>query len=186
VDQLIKSEPLVVKNLIKNYRRGSKLFCAVNRLNFGIKKGECFGLLGLNGAGKTTLLKMLIGELKSTNGQIFINGFNYNKNYSKARQNLGYCPQFSYLPEFLNVEECLELFADLRGIHRLSTLEILDDLIKLFKLERFKKRKIQHLSEGNKRKLSAALSFLGKPQVVILDEVFFLSSNLFFSFCIFN
>jgi ABC-type multidrug transport system ATPase subunit len=110
---------------------------------------------------------MLIGEIKSTSGQIFINGFNLDKEYSDARyillcllvysildlkkflnferSSLGYCPQFSYLPEFLNVQECLELFADLRGLHRYNTSQILIDLITLFKLERFKNRKIQDL-----------------------------------------
>jgi ABC-type multidrug transport system ATPase subunit len=61
------------------------------------------------------------------------------------RSSLGYCPQFSYLPEFLNVQECLELFADLRGLDRYNTSQILIDLITLFKLERFKNRKIQDL-----------------------------------------
>lgn len=94
-----------------------------------------------------------------------------NKCYTRARKNLGYCPQFSYLPEFLTVQECLELFADLKGLRRTDRHAILEDLIKLFRLGEFRTRMAQHLSEGNKKKLSAALAFLGRPQVVILDEV---------------
>ena len=82
---LIKNEPLVVKNLVKTYKKNSTIFNAVNDLSFGIPRGQCFGLLGLNGAGKTTLIRMLIGEIQSTSGQIFINGFNLNEDYSEAR-----------------------------------------------------------------------------------------------------
>lgn len=53
-DQFKDNEPLVVKNLLKTYRKNKKSFIAVNKLNFGIKESTCFGLLGLNGAGKTT------------------------------------------------------------------------------------------------------------------------------------
>jgi ABC-type multidrug transport system ATPase subunit len=102
-------------------------------------------ILGLNGAGKTTLIKMLVGELKSTSGTIYINGFDINKSYINARQNLGYCPQFSYLPEFLLVQQCLELFADLKGLDPQDITDILEDLIRLFRLGTFRYRMVQHL-----------------------------------------
>lgn len=128
-------------------------------------------ILGLNGAGKTTLIKMLIGETTPTSGNVFIGGIDLHKDFSKARQNLGYCPQFSYLPEFLIVEECLELFSDLKGVYSSFKYNIIEDLIRLFRLDEFRKKMVKHLSEGNKKKLSAALAFIGKPKVVILDEV---------------
>lgn len=155
--------------------------------------------MGLNGAGKTTLIKMLVGETKMTAGHIYINGYDSIKNYTRARKNFGYCPQFSYLPEFLHTEECLQLFANLKGLNGRESASIIDDLIKLFRLTKFRRRMVQHLrftfvfffcwllllnkniffykslnvlsSEGNKKKLSAALAFLGRPSVAILDEV---------------
>lgn len=70
--------------------------------------------------------------------------------YTRARKNLGYCPQFSYLPDFLNVRECLELFADLKGLHSYDKNVILEDLITLFRLGEFRNRMVQHLRLVNK------------------------------------
>ena len=164
-------DPLVIKNLTRRFKKRGKKYAAVNDLSLGVGKAECFGILGLNGAGKTTLIKMLIGEMNPSHGQIFINGIDLQADFAKARRHLGYCPQFSYLPEFLIVEQCLELFADLKGVYSSIKFVIIEDLIKLFRLEEFRRKIVKHLSEGNKRKLSAALAFLGKPKVVILDEV---------------
>lgn len=99
----------------------------------------------MNGAGKTTLLKMLIGELRSSKGKIYINGKDVDRNYFGGRENLGYCPQFSYLPEFLNVKESLQLFARLKGMNSSAVAKILDDFIKLFKLNPFRDKMVQHL-----------------------------------------
>ena len=63
--------------------------------------------MGLNGAGKTTTFKILTGELAATSGQSFINGFDINQSRSQALQNLGFCPQFDCLPEYLTVEHTL-------------------------------------------------------------------------------
>ena len=90
---------ILTKNLRKVYmidsEKGHKV--AVDNLSFGVKKGEVFGLLGINGAGKTTTFKMLAGEIVSTSGESFFCGLEINKNLSKIRKNLGYCPQFDAL-----------------------------------------------------------------------------------------
>ena len=57
-------------------------------------------MLGLNGAGKTTTFKILTGEINATSGKAFINGYEITKNRSKARRNLGFCPQFDYLVNY--------------------------------------------------------------------------------------
>ena len=99
----------------------------------------------MNGAGKTTLMKMLIGDLTPTQGEVFINGFSLSRNFSKARQNLGYCPQFDYLPEYLTVKECLELFIDLKGLSPVEMSVVFDDLINVFMLTEFKDKQIKKL-----------------------------------------
>ena len=129
-----------------------------------------YRLLGLNGAGKTTTFKILTGELNSTRGEAFINGYDIKADRSKARRSLGFCPQFDYLPEYLTVEETFELYAGLRGLDSTQIPSIISDMIKVFKLNEMSMKTVQNLSGGNKRKVSAAIGFIGRPSVVILDE----------------
>ena len=113
------------------YKKNSKP--AVDRLTFSVKKGECFGLLGVNGAGKTTTFKMLTGRMKKkysekkifisdiyvnslspkgdafpTGGQAFVNGNSIISELQKVRRSLGYCPQFDALCPLLTgkVNDC--------------------------------------------------------------------------------
>jgi len=167
---LSKKEPLIVSDLVKIYKKKKKDFVAVNHLTFGITERQCFGLLGLNGAGKTTTFKILTGELNPSSGNAYINGFDLNKNRISARRSLGFCPQFDYLPEYLTVKQTLTLFAKIRGLDSKELVIMVDELIKVFKLNEFTDKLVQDLSGGNKRKVSAAIAFLGSPSVVILDE----------------
>jgi ABC-type dipeptide/oligopeptide/nickel transport system ATPase component len=100
VDELVLNEPLVVKNLCKVFKKGSKRFYAVDNLNFGVASAECFGLLGLNGAGKTTTIEILTGQLEASKGKAYLNGFNVKKDRLKAIGHLGICPQFVILQYF--------------------------------------------------------------------------------------
>lgn len=76
--------------------------------------------------------------------------------------------KFDKLPEYLTVNETLTLFSKLRG--SFSTEKIVNDALNVFQLNEFENSLVQNLSGGNKRKLSSAIAFLGKPSVVILDE----------------
>ena len=117
------------------------------------------------------MLKTIIGELKPSKGNILVNGIDTCKNIFKLPNDLGYCPQFSYLPEFLRVFECFEMFADLKGIDSKCRNFITNELVKIFKLDIYRDNFAKDLSEGNKRKLSTAIAFLGNPRLVVLDEV---------------
>lgn len=127
-------------------------------------------MLGLNGAGKSTTFKILTGELSATKGEAFINGYDIKTDRSKARRSLGFCPQFDYLPEYLTVTETFHLYAGLRGLESKTINKTVDELTKVFKLNEMTKKMVQNLSGGNKRKVSAAIAFIGRPSVVILDE----------------
>ncbi|CAF0946948.1 unnamed protein product [Brachionus calyciflorus] len=162
------NQPLVVENLSKKY--GRKKNYILQDLGLVVKKSECFGILGLNGAGKTTLLKIIIGELRPTIGSVKINNFNIHENLRNSPKNLGYCPQFSYLPEFLKVIECFELFADIKGLDSKFKQFLHMDLVRIFQLDIYRDVQVKNLSEGNRRKLSTALAFMGNPELVILDE----------------
>lgn len=127
--------------------------------------------MGVNGAGKTTLLKTIVGELKPSFGTIIANDVDISKNILNFPNDIGYCPQFSYLPEFLKVFECFEMFADLKGVDPVYKNFVTNELVKIFKLEIYRNLFTRDLSEGNKRKLSTAIAFLGNPKLVVLDEV---------------
>nr|UOU03316.1 ATP-binding cassette subfamily A3-like 3 [Brachionus rubens] len=160
---------LLIDGLCKKFGIRSKKN-VLKDLHLSIKKSECFGILGVNGAGKTTLLKIIVGELKPSKGSLIINGVKVNKKIRDIPSNIGYCPQYSFLPEYLKVYECFELFADLKGFDVKFKNFVQNDLVRIFQLDTFNNIQVKKLSEGNKRKLSTALAFLGNPKLVILDE----------------
>lgn len=90
---------------------GSKKLNAVNDLSFGLERGECFALLGVNGAGKSTTFKSLTNEVNPTKGSIKVMGFDIKKDFEKARQYIGYCPQENNLFNEMTVEEHLIYYA---------------------------------------------------------------------------
>jgi ABC-type multidrug transport system ATPase subunit len=101
--------------------------------------------VGLNGAGKTTTFKILTGEIDSTHGNAFINGHDINTNRFGALRSLGFCPQYDYLPEYMTVKQSLMLFASLRGLDSDLIPHIVNDMIKVFKLNEFSDKLVQDL-----------------------------------------
>lgn len=84
-----------VINLTKKFDK----FEAVRGLTFGVRKNECFGLLGVNGAGKTTTFRMITGDEVLTSGQSFIGTISLSHNRAQYLQSIGYCPQFDSIIE---------------------------------------------------------------------------------------
>ena len=147
-----------IKNLRKIYKSGcySKSkndVIAIKNLNFCIKQGECFGLLGLNGAGKTTTFKCITQELSQDNGSIFINGQNVCGKFNELNELFGYCPQFDAIFEHLTVYENLEFFASIKGIKKKFIKILVNSMIKEMSLDEFTNKISGRLSGGNKRKL---------------------------------
>eukprot|EP00397_Hematodinium_sp_SG-2012_P000174 GEMP01000174.1.p1 GENE.GEMP01000174.1~~GEMP01000174.1.p1 ORF type:complete len:2794 (+),score=654.50 GEMP01000174.1:281-8662(+) len=146
----------------------TKSTLAVNNMNCVVKKGETFGLLGVNGAGKTTTIRMITGDECPTNGDAYVNGFSVVKQFSKAKKNIGYCPQFDALPDKLTCFEVTRLFSSLRGIR--SDAERINDNLARMNLSAFANTKVDILSGGNRRKLSTLVALINSPSVVLLDE----------------
>ncbi|XP_056019725.1 uncharacterized protein LOC125668687 isoform X2 [Ostrea edulis] len=161
---------VTVSNLSKLYTRGRHDFLAVNRLCFGVKKGECFGLLGVNGAGKTTTFRMLTGDILPSKGAAFINSHRIAYGESKVGQDLGYCPQEDALDRYLTGAEVLHFYARMRGLPAGYRKYTVHDLIQRLKLSTFADKAVHTYSGGMKRKLSVAVALLGDPSVVFLDE----------------
>lgn len=78
------ADAVIIMSLSKTYSVGSREVIAVDRLSFGVRRGECFGLLGINGAGKTTTFQMLTGDVLPSSGDAYINGFSLRQDMHKV------------------------------------------------------------------------------------------------------
>jgi ATP-binding cassette subfamily A (ABC1) protein 3 len=164
---LVPNEPLIVKQLLKLFRKSKVQVAAVDNLNLGVKNHSCFGLLvseggkqsfyysfrksqhlvfkGMNGAGKTTTFRMITGDIDPNRGDVIINGYSIQANKYLARKHLGYCPQFDCLPFYLTVRETIQLFAELRGIDKTISKRLTDDMLFIFQLKEFRNTLVQNL-----------------------------------------
>uniref|UniRef100_A0A452I392 P-type phospholipid transporter n=1 Tax=Gopherus agassizii TaxID=38772 RepID=A0A452I392_9SAUR len=157
-----KTDILTLQELTKIYAGRHRP--AVDRLCVGVRPGECFGLLGVNGAGKTTTFKMLTGDTDVTSGDAVVAGNSILTHISNVHQNMGYCPQFDAIDDLLTGREHLHLYARLRGI------PVADWGIQKLDLQMYADQLAGTYSGGNKRKLSTAISLIGCPPLVLLDE----------------
>ncbi|XP_037035767.1 ATP-binding cassette sub-family A member 3 isoform X2 [Bradysia coprophila] len=162
----IEEYPIVVSNLQKCYGDVN----AVNGINFTVKKGECFGLLGMNGAGKTTTFKMMTRDITMSNGEIYFNGIGCNKTNGQANNVFGYCPQVDALDDFMTAYESLKFMALMRGLDG----DRIDKEVKLIMektdLTKYANVRVSEYSGGTKRKLNTALAMITHPSLVFLDE----------------
>jgi ABC-2 type transport system ATP-binding protein len=139
---------------------------ALDDVSLDIRPGQIVGLLGPNGAGKSTLLSLLQGLRRPTSGTVEL--FGGSPQVAANRRLLGCTPQATALPETLRVSEVI----DFVGKHfpstglRDRTAELADE----FGLGDLLRRQTGSLSGGQKRRLSVALAFVGRPQLVLLDE----------------
>ncbi|KUF88199.1 ABC transporter A family member 1 [Phytophthora nicotianae] len=143
---------------------------AVRDLSFGLKRGECFGFLGINGAGKTTTMKMLTGDVAPSRGTATLGGYDILTQQLEVRRQIGYCPQFDALFDLLTVREHLELFGAIKGIQQASIDRVVKEKIQQLNLGDFEHKLAGSLSGGNKRKLSVAIAMIGNPAIIFLDE----------------
>ena len=149
---------LEVKQLSKQFSD----FYAVDKIDFKVSKGSCFGLLGPNGAGKTTTIEMLEGILVPSSGDIL---FNDKPITREDFQKLGIQFQHTALQDYLTVRETLTLFSSFYS----KTLPT-DDLIEQCQLAEFINVDHRKLSGGQKQRLLLALALINDPELIFLDE----------------
>ncbi|MFX1302105.1 MAG: ABC transporter ATP-binding protein [Promethearchaeota archaeon] len=170
---------LEVKNLSKEFYKGDKSVIEVlSDINFMVKKGESFVIIGPNGSGKTTLLR-LIGLLDSpTQGQIFYNGRNLSK--ISRKEQVKYRRKFSFVRQkpvvrnttvFNNIAYGLKA----RGIKYDEYKESVDEIIEFIGLKGMEKKNARSLSGGEMQRVAIAMNFIINPEIYLLDEV---SANL--------
>lgn len=158
-----------VQEVCKKYQQ-SKGKLAVDHVSFGVKHGECFGLLGVNGAGKTTTFKIVAGEHAATSGEVSIGNIVLHSQQSLVSLGVGYCPQEDALLPLLTPYEHMHLIGSLRRTHGIDLQRNIDQLLQLLGLNEWKDTPAYALSGGTKRKLSLALALLGAKSAILLDE----------------
>ncbi len=140
---------------------------ALENVNFNVKKGETFGLLGPSGAGKTTTIKMLTGQLAPTSGTASV--FNVpvtSLNKSKYRSRFGVLTDNSGLYDRLSVYDNLKLYCDLYNLPVIRITEVLE----MVNLQEEKKKIVSKLSKGMKQRVTLARTFMHEPELLFLDE----------------
>ncbi|KAL0234785.1 hypothetical protein PCE1_001821 [Barthelona sp. PCE] len=144
---------------------------AVNNLSFVCHKGEITVLAGINGAGKSSLCKAISGINKLSNGDIIVDGCSVNNDIQGVRQKLGVCPQDSIFWPSLSARLHLEVFGTIRGSKGEVLEKEIDDLLEQMNLSEHANRPVKGFSGGMKRRLVAAMAFVGDPDILVLDEV---------------
>ncbi|XP_064476304.1 uncharacterized protein LOC135390539 [Ornithodoros turicata] len=163
------STAMVVYNLFKTYSYYINPTQVLNGLSFTLRKGECFGLLGVNGAGKTTTFRILTGEVYPSDGDAVIETYSVLRDTQKFQSYLGYCPQRDGVLDMLTGTEALVLFCRLRGIS-VAAGDYIDILLDSFHLNEIADHLVGTYSAGNRRKLSLCMAIVGLPRVLLLDE----------------
>lgn len=153
-----------VQGLKKSYKNVPVL----TGVDFQVKTGNIFSLLGSNGAGKTTIVKILTTLLKQDSGTAFVNGFDVKSQPRNVRQSISLTGQFAAVDEILTGRENLIMIAKLRYMK--DWRQIADDLLKRFGLTDAANRRVSTYSGGMRRRLDIAMSLIGKPQLIFLDE----------------
>ncbi|KRZ07943.1 ATP-binding cassette sub-family A member 1, partial [Trichinella zimbabwensis] len=142
----------------------------VNDLNFEVLQGECFGLLGHNGAGKTTTFKMITGKCSISQGCVYFAKTHAPRSNCRSITDIGYCPQFDALDERLTGREILQFYADIRSMCRKCKDAAVLHYIWRLGLNSHADCLIRTYSGGLKRRLSTAISLIGNPRIILLDE----------------
>ena len=155
-----------IKNLSKQYNS----ILAVKNINFNINKGSIVGLLGPNGCGKTTTIGMILGLIKPTVGEVFINNQNIENENSRTKilEKVNFISPYVELPKKLTVEENLKVYGRMYGVNNLK--EKILELMEQLNLIDFRKRKTGELSSGQKNRVSLAKALINDPEILLLDE----------------
>src|SRR3984957_10690186 len=143
---------------------------AVDHLNLDVAEGEIFGLVGPDGAGKTTTMRLLCGLMNPTEGKAIVAGHDVSKEVDLVEDQIGYMAQRFGMYTDLTVQENMTFYSDLFGIGGRERDELTQRLLRMTRMEPFRKRPAGKLSGGMKQKLALMCTLLHKPRVLFLDE----------------
>lgn len=160
--------PTEIAISVQGLKKSYKNIPVLTGVDFQVKTGSIFALLGSNGAGKTTIVKILTTLLKHDSGNVSVNGFDVASKPGHVRQSISLTGQFAAVDEILTGRENLVMIAKLR--HLKNSHQVADDLLKRFGLTDAADRRVSTYSGGMRRRLDIAMSLVGKPQLIFLDE----------------
>jgi len=157
---------IVASGLRKSY--GDQV--VLDGLDLHIPQGTIFALLGPNGAGKTTAVNILSTLIRADAGEVRVAGHDLVSEVDAIRAEIGVTGQFSALDELLTGEENLRMMADLNHLGRTEGRRRIAELLERFDLVDAARKQASTYSGGMKRRLDLAMSLLGTPRIIFLDE----------------
>lgn len=157
------TEPAV---LVENIRKRYKDTVAVDDVSFRVDPGEVLGVLGVNGAGKSTTIELVAGLRAPDSGSVRVLGLDPRKDRKAVRQLLGVQLQEAQLHDALTVSELVDMYRSFYSDPRSA-----DEVIEMVELGGKRDTRFESLSGGQQQRLSIALALVGRPRVVILDEL---------------
>lgn len=168
---------VMVSGLHKEYQERGKTIIGktmrklvANNISFCVRKGEILGLVGPNGSGKSTLLDMMVGQAEPNAGQILIGDRDSAEQGTAPVRFLGYSPQLNHLWPEVKLEEHLETYGSIKGMSKSNLKAVIKRIVETLDMKEDLHKPAKKLSMGTQRKLCFALSMLGNPDVVLLDE----------------
>ena len=168
--QIAERESIKAEHLIKRYSKRT----VVNDVSLELNQGEIVGLLGPNGAGKTTSFYMMVGMVKPSEGNVFLNDKKITSMamYRRARLGVSYLPQEASIFRKLSVENNILAILQLQSMKRSERKERLEQLLEDFRITHIRKSKGYMLSGGERRRCEIARALASNPKFIFLDEPF--------------
>ena len=152
---------LTISNLSKKFGK----LTVLDDISIDMERGQVVSLIGPNGSGKTTLIKCLLGLVIPDSGEISLDGQKILKNWA-YRERIGYMPQIGRYPDNMLAGQVVDMLKSIRN----SSRKLDEDLLEAYRFEEFASKPLRTLSGGTRQKVSACLSFLFDPDILILDE----------------
>jgi len=143
---------------------------AVRDLTLTVKPGDIFGLIGPNGAGKSTTINMLASILEPTEGKVYLDGLDVEKNRTQVREIVGYMPDFFGMYDDLTVREYLAFFATAYRLRQPVRTRRIDAVLEVVGLHDKRDELIGRLSRGMRQRLCLGKTLVHDPKILLLDE----------------
>jgi ABC-2 type transport system ATP-binding protein len=153
---------------VNGLRKSYKDLQVLKGMDFDVARGSIFALLGSNGAGKTTIVRILTTLLKPDGGTACVNGSDVLSQPARVRESISLTGQSAAVDEILTGRENLTMIAELRHVKGPGT--VADDLLERFGLADAAGRRVSTYSGGMRRRLDIAMSLIGSPRIIFLDE----------------